>query len=26
VHMYLGPGKTLQKLHSPTMGFEPADK
>ena len=24
VHMYLGPGKTLQKLHSPTMGFEPA--
>jgi hydrogenase large subunit len=23
VHMYLGPGKTLQKLHSPTMGFEP---
>jgi hydrogenase large subunit len=25
VHMYLGPGKTLQKLHSPTMGFEPAD-
>jgi hydrogenase large subunit len=26
VHMYLGEGKTLQKLHSPTMGFEPADK
>jgi hydrogenase large subunit len=26
VHMYLGKGKTLQKLHSPTMGFEPADK
>ena len=26
VHMYLGPGKTLQKLHSPTMGFEPADE
>jgi len=26
VHMYLGNGKTLQKLHSPTMGFEPADK
>jgi hydrogenase large subunit len=26
VHMYLGPGKTLQKLHSPTMGFEPADR
>ena len=26
VHMYLGPGKTLRKLHSPTMGFEPADK
>ena len=26
VHMYLGPGKTLQKLHSPTLGFEPADK
>ncbi|HEX5914210.1 MAG TPA: nickel-dependent hydrogenase large subunit [Rubrobacter sp.] len=25
VHMYLGKGKTLQKLHSPTMGFEPAD-
>ena len=24
VHMYLGKGKTLQKLHSPTMGFEPA--
>jgi hydrogenase large subunit len=24
VHMYLGEGKTLQKLHSPTMGFEPA--
>jgi hydrogenase large subunit len=24
VHMYLGNGKTLQKLHSPTMGFEPA--
>jgi hydrogenase large subunit len=24
VHMYLGQGKTLQKLHSPTMGFEPA--
>jgi len=26
VHMYLGKGKTLQKLHSPTLGFEPADK
>jgi hydrogenase large subunit len=26
VHMYLGKGKTLKKLHSPTMGFEPADK
>jgi hydrogenase large subunit len=26
VHMYLGPGKTLQKMHSPTLGFEPADK
>ena len=26
VHMYLGPGKTLRKLHSPTMGFEPADR
>jgi len=26
VHMYLGNGKTLEKLHSPTMGFEPADK
>jgi hydrogenase large subunit len=26
VHMYLGPGKTLKKRHSPTMGFEPADK
>jgi hydrogenase large subunit len=26
VHMYLGEGKTLKKLHSPTMGFEPADK
>jgi hydrogenase large subunit len=26
VHMYLGKGKTLQKLHSPTMGFEPADE
>jgi hydrogenase large subunit len=24
VHMYLGKGKTLKKLHSPTMGFEPA--
>jgi hydrogenase large subunit len=24
VHMYLGKGKTLQKLHSPTLGFEPA--
>ena len=24
VHMYLGKGKTLEKLHSPTMGFEPA--
>jgi hydrogenase large subunit len=24
VHMYLGKGKTIQKLHSPTMGFEPA--
>jgi hydrogenase large subunit len=24
VHMYLGKGKTVQKLHSPTMGFEPA--
>ena len=26
VHMYLGKGKTLEKLHSPTLGFEPADK
>jgi hydrogenase large subunit len=26
VHMYLGKGKTLKELHSPTMGFEPADK
>jgi hydrogenase large subunit len=26
VHMYLGGGKTLKKLHSPTMGFEPADR
>jgi hydrogenase large subunit len=26
VHMYLGKGKTLEKLHSPTMGFEPADR
>ena len=26
VHMYLGEGKTLEKLHSPTLGFEPADK
>ena len=26
VHMYLGEGRTLEKLHSPTMGFEPADK
>jgi hydrogenase large subunit len=26
VHMYLGEGKTLKKLHSPTMGFEPADR
>ena len=25
VHMYLGNGKTLEKLHSPTLGFEPAD-
>ena len=25
VHMYRS-GKTLQKLHSPTLGFEPADK
>jgi hydrogenase large subunit len=24
VHMYLGNGKTIEKLHSPTMGFEPA--
>jgi len=24
VHMYLGKGKTIEKLHSPTMGFEPA--
>jgi hydrogenase large subunit len=24
VHMYLGKGKTVQKLHSPTMGFVPA--
>jgi hydrogenase large subunit len=24
VHMYLGKGKTLKKLHSPTLGFEPA--
>jgi hydrogenase large subunit len=26
VHMYLGPGKELNKMHSPTLGFEPADK
>jgi hydrogenase large subunit len=26
VHMYLGEGKTLDKLHSPTLGFEPADE
>jgi hydrogenase large subunit len=24
VHMYLGNGKTIEKLHSPTMGYEPA--
>jgi hypothetical protein len=24
VHMYLGNGKAIEKLHSPTMGFEPA--
>lgn len=26
VHMYLGKGKELKTMHSPTMGFEPADK
>ena len=26
VHMYLGKGKELNKMHSPTLGFEPADK
>jgi hydrogenase large subunit len=26
VHMYLGKGKTIKKLHSPTLGFEPADE
>lgn len=26
VHMYLGKGKELKKMHSPTLGFEPADQ
>jgi hydrogenase large subunit len=26
VHMYLGKGKELKKMHSPTLGFEPADE